>query len=189
MYDSARIKEEHALANSYGLKNMQEIWKADFAIGKMRELAKKLITASEEEQMEFIQKLQAKGFDVQTIADVLSLDKEDYLKRRLQSILVAKKIVTTPKQARQFITHRHVKIGGKIINSPGHLTTIKEEGQTELTLKMPVKKELTPEEKGIMGSIKKAEDEAASEPEAGEEEVVEEPGEVAVTEAQPEVTK
>ena len=190
MYDSARISEEHALAARYGLKNMQEIWRADYAIGKMRKVAKKLITETEEEQNEFIKKLQAKGFDVQTIADVLALDKEDYLKRRLESILVAKKLATTPKQARQFITHRHVSIGGNIINSPSHLTTVEEEGQIELTLKMPTKTELTKKETDLIKDVKKAEAEKGEEAaEAESVEAVEKPAEMAAAAAQPEVSK
>jgi len=154
-YDKPRIEEENVLVKRYGLKNKREIWKADFAIGKIRDTAKKLITASDEEKQEFIDKQKAKGFEVDTIADILGLDKEDYLKRRLQSVVVKKKLATTPNQARQFITHKHITINGNIIDSPSHLTTVEEENMVELDLRLPVKKELTKEEKDLLEATKK----------------------------------
>jgi len=104
-FDKARIDEENVLREKYGLKNKKEIWKADASIGRVRNLAKQLITASDEEKTLFIERLQAKGFKVENIADALSLDKEDWLKRRLQTIMLTKGLTTTPKQARQLIAH------------------------------------------------------------------------------------
>ena len=119
-FDKIRIEEENVLVERYGLKNKREIWKADSAIGRMRNLAKELITGSEEEKNLFIERLQKTGFGVNSIADVLALDKEDWLKRRLQTIVHQKKFAHTPKQAIQFITHRHVLIEGKFVNTPSY---------------------------------------------------------------------
>lgn len=156
LYSSTRIKEEGELVKIYGLKNKKEVWRADFAIGKIRNAAKKLITASEEDKQKFVDKQKEKGFEAETIADVLGLDKEDYLKRRLQSVVVKKKFARTHRQARQFISHKHVTIAGKINNSPSHLTTLKEEENLDLIVKLPVKnKALTKEEKQVIAQIKK----------------------------------
>jgi small subunit ribosomal protein S4 len=164
LYDKVRIKEEDELVKKYGLKNKKEIWKAEFAITKMRNLAKKLITASKEEQEKFIEKQKANGFDFAEIADVLGLDKEDYLRRRLQSIVVKKGLARTPRQARQFISHRHIVIEGNVISSPGHLTTLEEEQGVDLVLKKPAKKaELKPEEKKIVEEIKEIKEEQKQE--------------------------
>ena len=127
MFDIALIKEEQNLIKKYGLKSRREVWRASFAVEKMRNLAKELITADEKLKKEFVERQASKGFNVASIADVLALGKEDYLKRRLQSVIVAKKLAQTHKQARQLITHKHVKLKGHFINSPSHLTTIEEE--------------------------------------------------------------
>ena len=71
---------ENILKEKYGLKNKREIWKADAAIGRIRNLAKELITKPEEEKELFIKRLQKKGFSVESIADSLALDKENWLK-------------------------------------------------------------------------------------------------------------
>jgi small subunit ribosomal protein S4 len=141
-FDKARIDEENVLREKYGLKTKKEIWKADAAIKRVRNLAKKLITASEEEKSAFIERYQKKGFPIESIADALALDKEDWLKRRLQTIVVAKKLCNTSKQARQLITHKHVSIGSQIVNIPSYQVGMIEEGEVKLNLvlKSPEKK-------------------------------------------------
>ena len=133
-FDKLRIKEENDLKDKYGLKNKQEIWRADSAIDKVRNLAKKLITKSEDEKQKFIEKLQKKGFRVNKLADVLTLDKEDWLGRRLQTIVFSKKLTTTPKQARQLIVHKHVMIGDRIVNIPSYQVALKEEPSVKLNI-------------------------------------------------------
>jgi len=133
-FDKARIEEENVLKEKYGLKNKKEIWKADASIGKIRNLAKQLITLSEEEQTAFVKRLQKKGFNVNSIAEALALDKEDWLKRRLQTIVFTKKLTNTPKQARQFLVHKHVSIGNQIVNIPSYQVSLEEEPLVKLNL-------------------------------------------------------
>jgi len=146
-FDKARIDEENVLREKYGLKNKKEIWKADASIGRVRNLAKQLITASDEEKTLFIERLQAKGFKVENIADALSLDKEDWLKRRLQTIMLTKGLTTTPKQARQLIAHKHVSIGSQIVNVPSYMVTLSEEPEVVLNITLKVAKPKSKEEK------------------------------------------
>ncbi len=145
-FEKQRIEEENLLIKRYGLKNKKEIWKADAEINKIRNKAKKLITGTEEEKQKLIQKLIATGFKVEKIADILGLNKEDILKRRLQTILVEKKLARTPKQARQLITHKKVMINGKKINSPSYIVSLNEEGKIEL-ISAKLKKRKSEEEK------------------------------------------
>jgi small subunit ribosomal protein S4 len=126
-YDSARIAEENRLVARYGLKNKREIWKADAAIDNIRNQAKNLITASGEEQEKLINKLNKMGFKVEKIADILALKEENWLKRRLQSIVVEKQIAKTPKAARQLIAHKHISVSENIINIPSYLVHVNEE--------------------------------------------------------------
>ena len=141
-FDKVRIDEENVLREKYGLKTKREIWKADAAIARIRNLAKKLITASDEEKTAFIERFQKKGFAIESIADALALDKEDWLKRRLQTIVHSKKLTTTAKQARQLIVHRHVSIGNQIINIPSYQVKLEEEPavKMDLVIKAPEKK-------------------------------------------------
>ncbi len=141
-FDKPRIEEENVLREKYGLKTKREIWKADAAIGRLRNLAKGLITGSDEEKNAFIERLHKKGFPVESIADTLALNKENWLKRRLQTVVHAKGFANTAKQARQLITHKHVSIGKQIVNIPSYQVGLIEEGdvKVDLVIKAPTNK-------------------------------------------------
>jgi len=138
-FDKLRIEGENFLKEKYGLKNKKEIWKADAAIRRVRNMAKQLITASEEEKQAFVERLQKKGFQVESIAEALALDKEDWLKRRLQTIVFAKKLTNTPNQARQFIAHKHVSIGDQVVNVPSYQVSLEEEPLVKMDLSLKIK--------------------------------------------------
>ncbi len=127
MYESQRIADENALVEAYGLKNKREIWKTEAKVRYFRTRAKQLITSGAKEQESLFGKLRAIGLDVNSIADVLALNKEDLLKRRLSSFIASKGFVSTPKQARQMITHKRVFIDGHVVSSPGYFVPVSEE--------------------------------------------------------------
>jgi len=137
-FDKQRIEDENQLREKYGLKSKREIWKADTSIGKIRNLAKELITKSEEEKDAFVKRLQQKGYDVETLQDALALDKEDLLKRRLQTVLFSNGFVKTPKQARQLIAHKHVSVDDKIVNVPSYHVSLEEESLVKLNIVLKI---------------------------------------------------
>lgn len=145
-FDKTRIEEEAIIKKDYGLKNKKEIWKADSKIKSIREKAKKLIGADEAEQKALFERLKKIGLDVNSISDVLSLDKKDYLDRRLQTILIKKKLATTPKSARQLITHKKVLVDGNVVNSPSFVVPVQLEDKIVLKKKLKNKEVKTSNE-------------------------------------------
>ena len=135
-FDKLRIDEEARIKKKFGLKNKKEIWKAESKIASIRGKAKKLISSDKEEQEAFFGKLRKIGLDVNSIADVLSLNKEDYLKRRLQTVLLEKKISTSTRGARQLITHKKVMIEGRVVNSPSYTVPVRLEDKINLKQKV-----------------------------------------------------
>ncbi|MEX0920861.1 MAG: 30S ribosomal protein S4 [Candidatus Pacearchaeota archaeon] len=144
-FDKERIEEEAEIKKKFGLKNKKEIWKADSKVKSFREKAKKLIPASKEEQEALFNRLKKMGFEVNSIADVLSMDKKDLLERRLQSILVKKNLATTSKGARQLITHKKVLVDGRVVNIPSYLVPL--DLEDKIVVKKKVKK--VPEKKEV----------------------------------------
>jgi len=182
-FDKARIEEENLLKEKYGLKNKKEIWKADAAIGRIRNLAKKLITESEEEKQSFVEGLMKKGFSVNSIADALALNKEDWLKRRLQTIVFSKKLTTTPKQARQFVTHKHVNVGKQIVNIPSYQVSLEEESLVKLNIML---KTLKPK----VDKVKEIKQEIMQPKQEGKEQIIKEPKQEIIKEKElPEIPK
>ncbi len=135
LYDKPRILDENRLVKKYGLKNKKEIWKVEAKVNYFRSRAKALITAEAEEQQKFFAKLNEIGLNVKTIADVLALNKEDLLKRRLPSIMVTKKKAQTPQEARQMVVHKRVMIDGKVVNVPSYFVGVDEEDSIILKVK------------------------------------------------------
>lgn len=123
-FDKPRILEEEKIKKEFGLKNKKEIWKSESKIKTIRRKAKNMISSNIEEQKKLFERLKKIGLKVNSIADALSLNKEDYLKRRLQTVLVTKKIARTPKHARQLITHRKILVDGRVINSPSYIVPV-----------------------------------------------------------------
>jgi small subunit ribosomal protein S4 len=128
-----RIEGERALAKKYGLKNRREIWKMETVLRKYRRQARRLLALKTEqakiEEKRLLDRLQRlnllkKG---STLDDVLALTIDDIMERRLESLVFKKGLANTHKQARQFIVHGHISVGGKKITSPSHLVSSEEE--------------------------------------------------------------
>lgn len=129
----ARIEEEAELVKEYGFKTKKEIWKIDSKLRNFARIAKKLIPRkdkqAEVETKQLLDKLTSLGLlEANSQLDkVLNINLKVLLERRLQSLVCRKGFAKTMGQARQFITHRHVSIGGKVITSPSYLVSKKEE--------------------------------------------------------------
>ncbi len=131
-FDKQRIEEEAKIKEEFGLKNKKEIWKADAKINSFRERAKKLVTATPEDQKKLLDRLNKIGLKVASLADVLSLEAKDYLNRRLQTVLVKKKLANTAKMARQLITHKKVLVGGEVVNKPSYIVDVELENKISI---------------------------------------------------------
>jgi small subunit ribosomal protein S4 len=137
-FDKQRIEEEAEIKKEFGLKNKTEIWKAEAQVKLIREKAKKLISADPEKQESFFKNLRKNGLKVNSIADVLLLDKKDYLKRRLQTVLVEKKLARTSKSARQLITHKKVLVNKEVLDSPSYIVPVEFEDKISIKEKRKV---------------------------------------------------
>jgi len=154
-FEKNRIEEEAKLKKEFGLKNKREIWKAEAKIKSIREKAKKLISASPEKQKDLFNRLKKIGLNVNSISDALGLDKRDYLNRRLQTVLVNKKIARTPKSAMQMITHKKIIVGGEVVQIPSYIVPV------ELENKISVKEKSKKNKKEKTEESKNAEEETA----------------------------
>lgn len=132
-WQKERIEEEKDLRKKYGFRRKNEIWKMQSFLGRMKEISKKLIAShsaqAEKEALQLIKKAALYGLVKQNpkIEDVLAIRLDNVLERRLQTLIVKKKFAKSMLQARQFITHGHVMVKGKTINSPSYLVKLDEE--------------------------------------------------------------
>ena len=148
-----RIKEENEMSKKYGLKNKREIWKAQTSLrkyrGQARELLAKVQTGDPQSKKESDQLLMhLNRMNIlspnSTLDDVLALDTETILSRRLQTLTYLKGLANTPTQSRQLITHGHIAIGNRKVTVPGYMVTKAEEGEIGYTADSPLNDTMHP---------------------------------------------
>ena len=153
-YQGERIAEESDLLGRYGLKNKEELWRAQSELRDYRREARSLIgdaqgdlDAANEAGSEFVARLRKYAIlgDNDALSDVLSLDVTDVLERRLQTIAYRKGVGNTPKQARQFIVHGHVVVGDARVTRPSYKVETTEEGLVDFDEGSPLADDLHPE--------------------------------------------
>ncbi len=148
-WKQARIDEEHDLKERYGLKKvggMREIWREKSALRRHRNQAMKLIGrvdsteghyAKEKEQL--LDSLTKKGL-LQTgadVGDVLEINVEHMLSRRLQSVVYYKGLAPSMRAARNLIVHGHICIGDQRMTVPGYHVLKEEEDSLKYSENSP----------------------------------------------------
>jgi small subunit ribosomal protein S4 len=83
------------------------------------------------------------------IDDVLALKVEQQLDRRLQTMVYRLGFARSPKQARQFITHGHIAIGGRRVTIPGYIVKAKEQGEISYAGSSPLVSDIHSERQRI----------------------------------------
>lgn len=136
-WQAERIKAENELIGKFGLKNKREVWKAESRLRRWRQRARELQALiryenpqAEKEVRELLQHLATLGVLARqgaSLDDVLALQTEDLLGRRLQTLAYLRGLAHTVRQARQFIVHGHVAVGDRRVTIPGYLVRVEEE--------------------------------------------------------------
>ena len=143
-FQKERIKEELEFLGKYGLRNKREFWKSRTTLSNWRRLARKSRTLPKEKAVEaqqtLIRKLNRLGIIGADAAfeDILLLTVDVVLKRRLQTMVYEKGLASTVHQARQYITHGHIQIGGKKIDAPSYIVKRDEENFITYTPNSPL---------------------------------------------------
>ena len=158
-WEGERIKAENELLKKYGLKNKKELWRVQSLLSRIRGRARELQALvrygnkqAEKERDELLQRLGRAGLlpvEGASLDDVLALDVEAVLSRRLQTMVYVKGLAFNPRQARQFIVHGHMAVGGRAVRAPGHLVSRTEEETIMYDPRSPVANELHPARPGV----------------------------------------
>ncbi len=132
-WQKARIEEERVLLREFGLKNKEEIWKMNSILKNFYAQAKRLTKIHDKQaeveigqllsRLRLLGLLGAEG----KLEDVLTIKIKDVMNRRLQTLLFKKNMAHSVNQARQFIVHHHVFVGGKNVTMPSYLVKVEEE--------------------------------------------------------------
>jgi small subunit ribosomal protein S4 len=131
--------EELKTLGTFGLRTKRELWKAHTKLSSVRHQARSLLALQQDVRqekepilMKSLAKIGLVSSDA-TLDDVLNLQVNDLLTRRLQTLVFKKFGFKTPYQARQAVVHGHIMIGDRIVNIPSYTVTTTEEDNIRFT--------------------------------------------------------
>ncbi|VVB76154.1 30S ribosomal protein S4 [Candidatus Tiddalikarchaeum anstoanum] len=142
-WEKNRILVEKELTKKYGYKNKKEIWRMSSLLRGFRAQARRITALANEQAKKegenLIKRLLKLGLleKDSNLDDVLDLTIDNISERRLLTQVMKKGIARTPKQARQFITHRHISVGDRKVTSPNYLVLKDEEGKISFSGNSP----------------------------------------------------
>lgn len=153
-WDGPRISEENMIIRKYGLKNKRELWKTQTILRDLRRQARELQARqrtddeqANKERDALLERLTRLGLlsGKADLTDVLALEVEALLARRLQTQIYLKGMARTVKQARQLIVHGHIGIAGRKITVPSYLVANTETPLIDFYLSSPMSSDMHPE--------------------------------------------
>ncbi len=134
-WQKERIDAEKEIKKEYGIRRKDEIWKMNSMLKNFHDVAKKVVAQSakgvgEKQRDQLLTRLFRLGILKQretTTDAILTLALKDVMERRLQTLVFRKRLSHTPLQARQFITHGHISVGGRKVTAPSYIVAKDEE--------------------------------------------------------------
>jgi len=131
----------------YGLRNKKEVWKVQLILSKIRASARILLTLPENDYRRIIQgktlikRLRKFGIleeEKQTLDNVLSLKIQDFLERRLQTLVFKTKLSESIHHARVLIRQRHISVNSQLVDVPSFMVGLKTQNSISLFSKSPL---------------------------------------------------
>lgn len=150
-WDKERIDRESELIRTYGLESKKELWKTETTLRGFRREARKLMAdtgeQADKESQQLLNRLKNLGLvdEDSSIVDILRLDIEDVLSRRLQSIVYEKGLARSMGEARQMIVHGHIALEDNRVTEPGYLVPVEEEKELDHHSNSSYKDRINPE--------------------------------------------
>lgn len=142
-WNATRIQLEREIRSKYGVANKREIWKMESTLTAFKDQAKELLTRTDAQAT--IERVQMQERMVRLglvkggsgMDDILGLQLRDIMNRRLQTIVLKRRMARSVRHARQLIVHEHVTVAGKKITSPSYLVPLGDEATVSYAADSP----------------------------------------------------
>jgi small subunit ribosomal protein S4 len=138
-----QLEEELRLLGDYGLRNKRELRRHETQLSVIRGIARTLLGSTEQQsqlERDYLKRMSRLGYLPETanVDNILDLNVKDLMERRLQTVVYRTGLARTIHQARQFVGHGHISIGGSIVTIPGYLVRKEEESRIAFDPLSPV---------------------------------------------------
>ncbi|EAY83171.1 hypothetical protein OsI_38381 [Oryza sativa Indica Group] len=142
-YEKERLDAELKLVGEYGLRCKRELWRVQYALNRIRNAARHLLTLDEKNPRRIFEgeallrrmnhyRLLAEGQN--KLDCVLALTAENFLARRLQTLVFKAGMAKSIHHARVLIRQRHIR---RIINVPSFMVRLESEKHIDFSLTSP----------------------------------------------------
>lgn len=130
----------------YGLRNKRELWRVQMALSKIRNAARTLLTLDDDDPRRMfegdalLRRMHRYGLladDQNDLNNVLTLKPQDFLERRLQTLVFKLGLAKSIHHARVLIKQRHIRVGKQLVNVPSFLVRVESQKHIDFDLDSP----------------------------------------------------
>eukprot|EP00878_Enallax_costatus_P022983 GHUV01024426.1.p1 GENE.GHUV01024426.1~~GHUV01024426.1.p1 ORF type:complete len:193 (-),score=45.14 GHUV01024426.1:104-682(-) len=145
-FEKERLDAELKLVGEYGLRNKRELWRVQMVLSKIRNAARTLLTLEEKdakrifEGTALMRRMYKYGLlnETQDKLDyVLALSPQDFLERRLQTLVFKQGLAKSIHHARVLIRQRHIRVGKQVVNIPSFMVRVDSQKHIDFALTSP----------------------------------------------------
>jgi len=146
-FEKERLNNELKLIGEYGLKNKKEVWRVQYALGKIRAAARHLLTLDPEEPKRqfqgtaLLKRMVRNGLlgeNEQKLDFVLGLTVSKLLERRLQTRVFKLGLGKSVHHARVLIRQRHIRVLDQLVNVPSFMVRVDSDKHIEYSTRSPL---------------------------------------------------
>ncbi|KAL9675868.1 hypothetical protein QQ045_004076 [Rhodiola kirilowii] len=146
-YEKERLDAELKLVGEYGLRCKRELWRVQYALSRIRNAARMLLTLDEKnprrifEGEALLRRMNRYGLldESQNKLDyVLALTVENFLERRLQTLVFKSGMAKSIHHARVLIRQRHIRVGKQVVNIPSFMVRVDSQKHIDFSLTSPL---------------------------------------------------
>jgi len=145
-YEKERLDKELKIIGEYGLKNKREVWRVHYALTKVRKTARELLKLDEKdpkrlfEGAALMRRLHRLGVldEAKTKLDfVLGLTHQDFLERRLQTLVFKLHLAKSIHHARVLVRQGHIRVGKQVVTIPSFAVRLESQKHIDFALSSP----------------------------------------------------
>ena len=166
-FDKDRLINELKVVGTYGLRNKREMWRVQLTLAKLRKAARELLTLEDGDARRVFEgdalirrivKLGLLSRNERKLDYVLGLTINQFMERRLQTVVAQKKLANSIHHARVLIRQRHIAVGKQLVDIPSFMVRLASEPHVQIAPSSVFKTNQPGRKKKKAGAKKEEED-------------------------------